>query len=215
MSMIFHMQTVKLKRLLTDDNFHTGYSDITKYIASNDIFVKTGWIETRKIDASIRLNNIYFKINNNQELNAYDICDACILPVYNHVKSNEELIDILVYITKNCKTTAFLFEILVTCVCAWINYLLTDKKKIDKMIGDLKMMSEIGFKEMWDHIQYKRYTGLIELKDEELHQREETISQQADALSQKDEELHQKDETIEKLLQYAPDSVKNDLKNIK
>lgn len=57
--------------------------------------------------------------------------------------------------------------------------------------------------------------GLIELKDEELHQREETISQLADALSQKDVELSQRDETIEKLLQYAPDGVKNDLKNIK
>ncbi|MBR0371204.1 MAG: hypothetical protein IJH63_10875 [Methanobrevibacter sp.] len=99
---------------LMEDNYeieqiivYTGHSDITKYIASNDIFVKTGWIETRKIDASIRLNNIYYKINNNQELNAYDICDACILPVYNHGKSNEELIDSLVYITKIVKRQLF------------------------------------------------------------------------------------------------------------
>ena len=70
---------------LMEDNYiieqiivYTGDSDIKKYLASTDIFVKTGWVETRKIDASIRLNNIYFKINNNQELNAYDICDACI-----------------------------------------------------------------------------------------------------------------------------------------
>ena len=222
---------------------YTGYSDITKYFASNDIFVKTGWIETRKIDASIRLNNIFFKIDNNQELNAYDICDACLLPVYNHGKSNDELIDILVYITKNCKTEEFLFEILITCVFGWINYLLVDRKKINQIIGDLKMMGEVGFKEMWEHIFSEQYSGIIELKDEELHQKDETISQQANALTQKDEELSLKDEelslkdeelslkdeelslkeeeliektkTIEKLLQYAPEDVKKDLENIK
>lgn len=95
---------------------YTGYQDVKKYFATNDIFVKTGLVETRKIDASIRLNNIYFKINNNQELNAYDISDACILPLYNDGKSNEEIIDNLVYITKHCRTTDFLFKILGVCV---------------------------------------------------------------------------------------------------
>ena len=137
------------------------------------------------------------------------------MPVYNHGKTNKELIDILLHITKNCKTTDFLFEILIVCVSAWVRYLLKDKKKIDKIIGDLEMMGDIGFKEMWNHIQYGRFMGLIELKDEELLQKDETISQQADALSQKDEELNLKMETIEKLLQYAPDDVKNELKNIK
>ena len=151
------------------------------------------------------------------------------MPVYNHGKSNDKLIDILVYITKNCKTANFLFEILITCVGGWINYLLVDKKKIDEIMGDLKMMGEVGFKEMWEHILSEQYSGIIELKDEELHQKDETISQQANALTQKDEELSLKDEelslkdeeliektkTIEKLLQYAPEDVKKDLENIK
>ena len=98
------------------------------------------------------------------------------------------------------------------------------------------MMGEVGFKEMWEHIFSEQYSGIIELKDEELHQKDETISQQANALTQKDEELSLKDEelslkdeelslkdeeliektkTIEKLLQYAPEDVKKDLENIK
>ena len=77
------------------------------------------------------------------------------------------------------------------------------------------MMGEVGFKEMWEHIFSEQYSGIIELKDEELHQKDETISQQANALIQKDEELIEKTKTIEKLLQYAPDDVKKDLENIK
>ncbi|SDA42875.1 hypothetical protein [Methanobrevibacter millerae] len=173
---------------------YTGKNDITGYYSNQDIFVKTHIIQSRRIESTKILNNIYFKIGNNTHLNAYDVLDVCSFPVINHGKSNEEVVDIILDITRKCKTKPSLLNILTTCVAVWTTYLLDDGEKINEIVRELKMMGKVGFKEMWEYIEQERFRKIIKSKDEEISE-----------MSQ----------IIEDLLQYAPDDVKKDYRNSK
>ena len=177
---------------------YTGKKDITGYYSNQDIFVKTHIIQSRRIESTKILNNIYFKIGNNTPLNAYDVLDVCSFPVINHGKSNEEVVDIILDITRKCKTKPSLLNILTTCVAAWTAYLLDDGKKINEICGEVKMMAKIGFKEMWEHIEQERYRKIIKNKDKEISNMKEEL-----------DHLHQI------LLQYAPEDVIKKYENSK
>ena len=194
---------------------YTGKEDISGYYSNQDIFVKTHILQSRRIDSTKILNNIYFKISNNTPLNVYDVLDVCSFPTINHGKSDDEAVDIILDITRECKTKPSLLNILTTCVAAWATYLLIDGKKINKILGEIKMMGKVGFKEMWEHIEQERYRKIIQNKDDIIQNQGDIILNKEDIIQNQDAKISKMSHFIEHLLQYAPEDVVKDYRNTK
>ena len=127
-------------RLILPFIFNTGrIPNFTLVHASPTSFYNPIWINTQEIEASVKLNNIKFKISNQQELNVYDVCDLIWMAKFRTDKSIEDIIVELVGIFNNLIVEERLLGILRKCIIMWAGKFIEDKNKIKIVIRGLNM----------------------------------------------------------------------------
>lgn len=154
---------------------YTGKREVKTFYADKNLYIKSTIIKTRKIDYTVRLNNILYKIENKKYINGYDIIDIIGMPTFNHDLRDEKLIEILVNIAKNIKTSEFLLNILIICIIMWASSVYDDYEKIEKIKGDLLMIGKIDATKMLEiatafeiQTKIKNLTEINKKKTEEI-----------------------------------------------
>ena len=103
------------------------------------MFFNPTWIETRKIDGNIRLNNIKYKIEKQEPITVYDIIDLIWLPKYQVDSNIEDTIVICVELWKNIIADEWLLNTAKKCLKLWVGRYIEDEKHLLKIAGELKM----------------------------------------------------------------------------
>ena len=120
--------------------FYTGALPIKKVeYVNNTMFFNPTWIETRKIDGNIRLNNIKYKIEKQEPITVYDIIDLIWLPKYQVDSNIEDTIVICVELWKNIIADEWLLNTAKKCLKLWVGRYIEDEKHLLKIAGELKM----------------------------------------------------------------------------
>ncbi|MBR0271898.1 MAG: hypothetical protein IJQ68_07935 [Methanobrevibacter sp.] len=139
----FQYQTVlhaATKKLVYPFIFNTGHIPEFKvdYASPTSVYNPT-WINSKEKEQSVKLNNIKYKIQNNQVINAYDALDIIWMPTYRSNQNKENIIIELIEIYNNLIIDEDLLKILRKCLILWSGKHLTTEKNIKKAMRGLKM----------------------------------------------------------------------------
>ena len=123
--------------------FNTG--DIPKTtveFATPTSFYNPTFVNTQEIEGSVRLNNINYKIDNNQPLNAYDALDIIWMPKYRWDRDIEDIVVELVGIYNNIIIDEYLHNSLRKPLILWAGKYVIDEKNIEIVKRGLKMSAQ-------------------------------------------------------------------------
>ena len=110
--------------------------------ASPNSFYNPSFINTQEIEGSVRLNNIKYKIDNNQQINVFDVCDLIWMPKYRWDRELESVVVELVDIYNNIIVDQHLLEVLRRSLVLWAGKYVLDENNIEKVIRGLKMSAQ-------------------------------------------------------------------------
>ena len=114
--------------------FNTGELPMsTIEFASPTSFYNPIFVNTKEIEGSVRLNNINYKINNNQPINSYDILDLIWMPTYRWDREIESTILELIDIYNNLIVEEDLLEVLRKSLVLWAGKHVLDKNNKKKL----------------------------------------------------------------------------------
>ena len=120
--------------------FNTGeIPKSTIEFASPNSFYNPSFINTQEIEGSVRLNNIKYKIDNNQKINAFDVSDLIWMPKYRWDREIESVVVELVDIYNNIIVDENLLEVLRKSLVLWAGKYVSEEGNIEKVIRGLKM----------------------------------------------------------------------------
>ena len=180
--------------------FYIGDGDVTSYYADGNIYIPSNVIHTKKlIWGPTRLNAIKYKILKNKELDGYDILDMWILPVYGNVKSESEIVEELVHLSGEFKTSEFLSGIYTAAMINWICNVFSDINKIDKLIKVLKMNKCVTVEDMLESAIYARAHVIYTQQAEELEKTQNELNNTEIELENAKTEIKKKDRIIKDL----------------
>ena len=120
--------------------FNTGR--IPKYTvdyASPTSIYNPIWINTQEIEASVKLNNIKYKISKQEPLNVFDVCDLIWMPKFRNNKQIEDIIVELAKISNNIIIEETLYRIFYKCLIMWAGKFVKNKEKIKEISEELNM----------------------------------------------------------------------------
>ena len=122
--------------------FNTGkIPKFTIEFASLTSFYNPTFVNTQEIEGSVRLNNINYKIDNNQQINAFDVLDLIWMPKYRWDRDIESVVVELVDIYNNIIVDEGLLQSLRKSLVLWAGKYVLDENNIEIVIGGLKMSS--------------------------------------------------------------------------
>lgn len=122
--------------------FNTGrIPNFTVEYANPTSFYNPIWINTQEIELSVKLNNIKYKILNQEELNVFDVCDLIWMPKFRSDESIEDIIMGLIEIYNNIIVDKRLLDIFRKCLVLWAGKFVKSEENIKKAIGGLNMSS--------------------------------------------------------------------------
>lgn len=122
--------------------FNTG--EIPKFtieFASLTSFYNPTFVNTQEIEGSLCLNNMNYKIDNNQQINAFDVLDLIWMPKYRWDRDIESVVVELVDIYNNIIVDEGLLQPLRKSLVLWAGKYVLDENNIEIVIGGLKMSS--------------------------------------------------------------------------
>lgn len=127
-------------RIILPFIFNTGrIPNFTLVHASPTSFYNPIWINTQEIEASVKLNNVKFKISNQEKMNVFDVCDLIWMPKFRSDKSIEDIIIDLVDVYNDLIVDEKLLMIFRKCLLMWAGKFVNDEIKIKKVIRGLNM----------------------------------------------------------------------------
>jgi hypothetical protein len=130
-------------RLVHPFIFNTGeIPKSTMEFACPNSFYNPVFVNTKEIEGSVRLNNIKYKILNNEEINAFDVLDLIWMPKYRWDCEIESIVVELVGIYNQIIVDEHLLNVLRECLILWSGKFVSDKKNIELVIGGLKMSAQ-------------------------------------------------------------------------
>ncbi|WP_298502442.1 hypothetical protein [uncultured Methanobrevibacter sp.] len=97
------------------------------------------WINTKEIEKSIKINNIKYKINNQEVVNVFDVLDLIWMAKFRSDESIEDTILEVIDIYNNLIIDERLLHILRRSLAMWAGKYVKNKEKINKVIEVLKM----------------------------------------------------------------------------
>ena len=123
--------------------FNTGeIPKSTIEFASPNSFYNPSFINTQELEGSVRLNNINYKIDNNQQINVFDVCDLIWMPKYRWDRELESVVVELVDIYNNIIVDQHLLEVLRRSLVLWAGKYVLNENNIEKVIRGLKMSAQ-------------------------------------------------------------------------
>ena len=119
---------------------YTGNLPVNKalYLNYKDTYSPNFFI-TKHIDGKIRLNNLKYKIENNEEITSYDVIDLIWIPTFRIDINKEDLIVELSSIYDKLIIPYPLSRVARKCLILWAGKYLKNSKKIKKVAEKLKM----------------------------------------------------------------------------
>lgn len=105
-------------------------------------FYNPTYLNTLEIEGAVRLNNIKYKIDNNIELNAFDIFDCIWMPKYRWDVDIEIIVMILIDVYNNIIVDEYLLEVLRKSLVLWAGKYVFGEENIKKVIRGLKMSAQ-------------------------------------------------------------------------
>ncbi len=128
------------KRYVKPFIYYTGELPIKKVeYVNNTMFFNPTWIETRKIDGNIRLNNLKYKIEKQEPSTVHDIIDLIWLPKYNIDSNIKDTIVLCVELWKDIAADDWLLNTAKECLKLWVGRYIEDEKQLLKIAGELNM----------------------------------------------------------------------------
>ena len=111
---------------------YTGNLPVNKalYLNYKDTYSPNFFI-TKHIDGKIRLNNLKYKIENNEEITSYDVIDLIWIPTFRIDINKEDLIVVIISYSLSQDARK--------CLILWAGKYLKNSKKIKKVAEKLKM----------------------------------------------------------------------------
>jgi len=124
--------------------FNTGeIPKSTIEFASINSFYNPTFVNTQEIEGAVRLNNINYKIDNNQQINVYDIIDMIWMPKYRWDREIESIVVELVEAYNDIiGIDVNLLETLRKSLVLWAGKYVLEEYNIEKVIGGLKLSSQ-------------------------------------------------------------------------
>ena len=120
--------------------FYSGKLPVNEVEYANDtMFYNPVWNKTRKTNGNIILNSLKYKIEKQEECNAFDIIDLIWLPSYNIDLSIENTICECIKIYKYMITDEWLSYVAKKCLKLWVGRYIESKNQIKKAAGGLGM----------------------------------------------------------------------------
>ena len=119
---------------------YTGNLPVNKalYLNYKDTYSPNFFI-TKHIDGKIRLNNLKYKIENNEEITSYDVIDLIWIPTFRIDINKEDLIVELSLIYDELIISYSLSRVARKCLMLWAGKYVKNSKKIKKVAEKLKM----------------------------------------------------------------------------
>ena len=159
------------KREVQSYIFNTGPIPSLKIEYVNPIsFFSPIWINTKEMTASICLNNIKYKLLNNEVINVYDVLDLIWMPKFRLDISIEEMIVEIAGIYMELIIDKKLSYVLRRSLILWAGKFVVDSEKLDKIKGDLKM-SAMEINSLEEDIKSARIAGAL-MRSEEKGKKE-------------------------------------------
>ena len=139
--------------------FNTGdIPKITVDYMNPTMFFNPIWVNTVEIEASQKLNNVKYKLCNNEAINVYDVLDLIWMPKFRNDRSVEEVILELVELYGELIVDEKLLNVLRRSLILWAGKYITDENQLKKVERCLNMSAlEIG--SIYDDIRAARISG--------------------------------------------------------
>ena len=151
----FIFNTDEIPKLTVDYvNFTTFYSPI--------------WFNTREVEASVKLNNIKYKILKQQLINTYDILDLIWMPKFRCDIPIDDIILELVDIYNQIIVNEQLLDIFRKCLIMWAGKYVIDEEKKNKVIGGLNL-SAMEANDLSEAIKSARIEGALLRSQQQGH----------------------------------------------
>ena len=152
--------------------------------------------------ASISLNNINYKLLNNEVINVYDVLDLIWMPKYRMDISIEEMIVKIAEIYKRLIISKKLSCVLRRSLILWAGKFVVNRENLDKIKGDLKM-SAMEINSLEEDIKSARIAGAL-MRSEEKGKKEGKIEGKKEGIEEgfKEGSESAKREFVLKLLKF-------------
>ena len=130
------------KRYVKPFIFYTGNLPIkeVEYV-NNTMFYNPTWIMTQKIDGSIRLNNLKYKIEKQEPSTVNDIIDLIWLPKYRIDLNFVDTLLICIELWRNIIAEEWMLNVARKCLKLWIGKCIGNKEELRNIGGGLNMSS--------------------------------------------------------------------------
>jgi hypothetical protein len=123
--------------------FNTGkIPKKTVKFASPTSFYNPVWVNTQEIEESVTLNNIKYKIHNNDEINVFDVLDMVWVPKYRSDSEIEDIIVELVDIYNQIIVDEEIGDFLRTSLILWAGKFVSKEENKKKVIEGLDMSAQ-------------------------------------------------------------------------
>lgn len=123
--------------------FNTGkIPKKTIKFASPTSFYNPVWVNTQEIEESVTLNNIKYKIHNNDEINVFDVLDMVWVPKYRSDREIEDIIVELVDIYNQIIVDEEIGDFLKTSLILWAGVFVSKEENKKKVIEGLDMSAQ-------------------------------------------------------------------------
>lgn len=130
-------------RLIHPFLFNTGPIPKTELeFASPTSFYNPTYVNTQEIEESVRFNNIRYKIDNDEEINVFDVLDLIWIPKYRSNRKTEDIVIDLVDVYSKIIVDEHLLEVLRKSLVLWCGKFVLDENNVKKVTRGLNMSAQ-------------------------------------------------------------------------
>lgn len=149
--------------------FNTGIiPELTVDYVNFTTFYNPIWFNTQEVEASVKLNNIKYKILKQELINAYDILDLIWMPKFRSDIPIEDIILELVDMYNHLIVSKHLLDIFRKCLIMWAGKYVANEDNKDKVIGGLNL-SAMEANDLSEAIKSARIEGALLRSQQQGH----------------------------------------------